>query len=97
MLRAIFFMYIMYLIILPQVTYSLFARMSNLVPINYLVNLMNLLRANHDRFRCDTREVYIHVNEALLYHGSVSYWWFSCDIIIFQNVKNTSDCPEVLV
>ena len=58
-------MYIMYLIILPQVTYSVFARMSNWVPINYLVNPIHLLRANYDRFRCDTGEVYIHVNEAL--------------------------------
>ena len=45
--------YIMDLIILllPQVAYSLFARMTNWVAKNYLVNPTNLLRGNEDQIR----------------------------------------------
>ena len=32
------------ILLLPQVTYTSFARMSDWVPINYLVNLTNILR-----------------------------------------------------
>ena len=50
------------ILLLPQVTYNLFARW---VPINYLVNLTNILGVKHGGFRCNPGEVYVNVNEAL--------------------------------
>lgn len=47
------------ILLLPQVAYSLFARMTNWVAKNYLVNLTNLLGGNDDRIRYNPGEVYI--------------------------------------